>query len=463
MPGPSSFRPIPQPREGRSSPGSDARSGGAPVLSHSTRSRGFRTQTFLVLLLVALVPTVLLLGAGAFGLREVVRSTGSAGAWEQVGRTGQALLDGLSALEDVPSDLVAVAERHRDELAQSVQFSRLYGFLGGRLLSLVPVLSAGLLLLVAALALVTATWFSKRLSRPVEEIVGWTRALGAGEPLPLPDEAAERREIREFGVLKSALRTTAERLAEARLREADRIRTRSWAEMARGVAHELKNPLTPMRLAAERVARSSEPPIAEAGDVLREEIVRLETLARAFAHFGRPVEGPPARVDLTELVTSLARKLSTPEVPIDLDAPQGPVEVLGYLDSLERVVRNLLANAQEATTESGAGRSVRLTLRSLEAGAEIRVLDRGPGMQPPVLDRMWEPEFTSKRRGTGLGLPLVRKAVQAHGGVVWAFNRDGGGSGFVVRLPFDAPGAGDNAPPESGRWKDGSPSGRSPS
>jgi signal transduction histidine kinase len=184
--------------------------------------------------------------------------------------------------------------------------------------------------------------------------------------------------------------------------------------------------------------------IAEAGAILREEILRLDGLARSFSQLGRPVEGPPAPVDLTELVSSLARTLSTDAAPIALDAPDHPVRVQGYLEPLQRVVRNLLANAQEAVAESvsrGVARGgemgpwVELVLRPIETGAEIRVLDRGLGIPEQAIERIWEPEFTTKRWGTGLGLPLVRQAVRAHGGEIWATRRPGGGSEFVVRLP----------------------------
>lgn len=402
----------------------------------------FRGRIFLVLLLVALIPAALLLTLGTAGLHEVVEATGTAGAWDRIGRSGQELLDEVAGVQEPSAGLRAAAAQHRGELAESVRFSRVYGFLAQRLLSLVPALAVGLLVLIGVLALLAANWFSADLSSPVEELVNLTRVLGTGGPLPPSDPEHARREIREFAVLKNALRGTADRLEEARVREADRIRTQSWAEMARGVAHELKNPLTPMRMAAERVARSQDPAIAEAGEVLREEILRLDVLARTFAQLGRPVEGPPAPVDLTELVSSLARKLSTEQVPIALDAPDHVVEVRGHIVPLERVVRNLLANAQEAVIEgAGAGGclAVELVLRTLDTGAEIRVLDRGPGIPAHLLERIWQPEFTSKKRGTGLGLPLVRQAVLAHGGEVWAANRVGGGSEFGIRLPFDPP------------------------
>lgn len=402
-------------------------------------SLGFRGRILLALLLAAIVPSGALLVVGTAALREAVESTGSAGAWDQVARSGQELFDELSTVDDPSPELLSIAQQHRDELAESVRLSHAYGFLVERFLALLPALAVVLLVLVGALALLAANRFSRDFSKPVDEVVAWTRALGSGEPLPGPDRGRGRPEMREFTILKEALRETADRLEVARLREADRIRTQSWTEMARRVAHDLKNPLTPMRMAAERVAGAEDPKVAEAGEVLREEIDRLDALARTFSQFGRPPEGPTAPVDLRELLSTIARRLSTAEIPVEFRGPDHPLEVRGHLEALERIARNLVANAQEATVQGPGGRPVEIVLRPLETGAEIRVLDRGPGIPESMLSRIWQPEFTSKTRGTGLGLALVGQAVRAHGGEVSAANREGGGAEFVIRLPFRPP------------------------
>jgi len=179
--------------------------------------------------------------------------------------------------------------------------------------------------------------------------------------------------------------------------------------------------------------------VAQAGEVLQEEIRRLDTLARSFAQFGRLPEGPSSTVDLGELLTSLALRFSTEDTPIVFHGPASGIEVTGHLEALDRVVRNLLVNAQESTALVEESREkpapVEIRLHSLASAIEIQVLDRGPGIPPDLLPRIWEPEFTTRRRGTGLGLALVRQAVQAHGGQVRASNREGGGAVFTVTLP----------------------------
>ncbi|MEX0856312.1 MAG: HAMP domain-containing sensor histidine kinase [Gemmatimonadota bacterium] len=414
--------------------------------------RTLRGRLFLVLFAVALVPVALGVLSGALLLREFVVSTGTAGAWDQVAESGRLLLEAVEGVAQPSDELTAAAAQHRAELGESVRFSRLYSFLGEQMLVLLPVVVLVTFLVAGTVALVSAGWLARSFSQPVEEVVRWTELLGAGQPLPPPDSPAELDSLWEFVAVRDALRATEAALAEARLREAERIRTQSWTEMARRVAHELKNPLTPMGMAAKAVAAAEDPRIASAGEVLRDEIRRLDALARSFAQFGRPVEGPPSLVDLVELCTSVARRLSTPEAPIEIGTPSGSLAVMGHLDALERVVRNLLANAQEATSaEQGEGHSVdsvELHLARSSSGVEIRVLDRGPGIPAELLPHIWEPEFTTKRRGTGLGLALVRQAIRAHGGAVSAENRAGGGAEFRVWLPDVSPGAA-SEPPES--------------
>ncbi len=398
----------------------------------------------MVLLLVSLVPTLLTFAVGTIALREVVLSTGSAGAWDEVAESGQSLFEEIASLGPEAARFERAVERHEAALAESVRFSRLYAFLGERVLSLLPAFVLFLMILVGGLALATANWFSKDFSRPVETLVEWTRALASGDPLETDGQSSIRGKITEFAHLEDALRAASVELAEARRTEVAKTRMRSWSEMARKVAHELKNPLTPMAMAARRVVRSDEPDVSEAGEVLAEEIERLEALARAFAHFGTPPEGPMSPVDVTELLETLTRRLSSDRFPIELYTPPEPVFVRGHLEALERVFRNLVSNALESVEAAEridgmdpAREPVRIELRTVPSSAEIRVLDRGAGIPEEILTRIWEPEFTSKRRGTGLGLAMVRQVIHAHGGGAEARNRRWGGAEFLIRLPPD--------------------------
>ncbi len=404
-----------------------------------------RTRLFIALLLAAVIPSGLLLLGGTLAFREAVVTTGTAGPWGQVAESGSELLDRLDEVAAGPA-VEAAAERHREQLSESVRLSRFFTMVGERILFLLPAITLAILVLASAIALLVATRVSRSLSDPVRELVRWAEALGRGDTLPpSPSEGRGAGAIREYQTLRDALRRMETSLREARDRELERERTRSWTEMARRVAHDLKNPLTPMAMAARTVAASPDERTAEAGRVLTEEIQRLDELARSFAQFGRPPDGPASQVDLVELLVGLHRRLRLEDtgstegaeggVRLELEG-EGELLVEGHPTALERAVRNLIANAIEAAQDTGAEEPVEVVLTPRDdGGAILRIRDRGPGLPEGELSRMWDPDFTTKRRGTGLGLPMVRQVILAHGGQVSARNRDGGGAEFRIELP----------------------------
>jgi two-component system nitrogen regulation sensor histidine kinase NtrY len=266
----------------------------------------------------------------------------------------------------------------------------------------------------------------------VVELAVWAGRIARGEQLPAarPGEAEQG----EFGVLRLAFRDMDSELAASRARELEAERTRTWMGMARRVAHELKNPLTPMRLAMRTLRRGGSDSEAgrEALEVIDQESARLDELARAFSQFGRLPEGPTSEVDVRELLEYLLRSHLPPGVTPRLRVPVGLPSVQGHADALSRAFSNLLLNACDAM--HGAG-SVEVAVRSANGFVEVRVLDDGPGIAAENLERIWEPDFTTRSRGTGLGLALVRQTVQAHGGQVAVRNRPEGGAEFRVLLP----------------------------
>jgi signal transduction histidine kinase len=222
-------------------------------------------------------------------------------------------------------------------------------------------------------------------------------------------------------------------LERARAQEIEAERLRAFRETARRVAHEMRNPLTPIRLAVSELARSGAPEHRETIDVLVAESARLEQLAREFTEFGRLPEGPAAPVDFTELLSELGRTSVPPTMTVSMKLdPDTPI-LSGHYDPLRRAFSNILRNAAEACGEQGALDII--VFPDDEGGVQIEIRDHGIGVPPDIADRIFDPYFTGKTGGTGLGLALAKQTVEMHGGTIRLVETAGGGATFVVRMP----------------------------
>lgn len=401
------------------------------------------------LLLLTLVPTFALLGAGyVLGARSL-QWVGTFGPWDSVAESGRAVIEAAGPAAASDPALAAALETHRRELSESVSLARRWSFLGDRLAVSLPFMVLGLSALLVALALWVGRRLSVQLARPINELAGWAELLATGEPLPAPSPREEY-EVRELRALREALRLASVRIRDARSRALETERVRAWGEMARRVAHEMKNPLTPMRLAAHRLASHPDATttLREPLEVIGEETARLEDLARQFAVLGRPSTGPASDIDLRELLESLLDSDVPPHVSTRLSAADDMPLVHAHYDALQRSFRNLIRNAVEAM-DGDHGRAadaadvarrrspeILVTIVRDEGTAVITIADTGCGIPADPVERLFEPDFTLKAGGTGLGLAVVRQAVAAHGGSVSAAQREGGGAEFVVRLPL---------------------------
>ncbi|NJD18342.1 MAG: HAMP domain-containing histidine kinase, partial [Gemmatimonadetes bacterium] len=369
------------------------------------RIRSFQGRIFLAILAVVLLPAAVALGGGALTLRSIGIRSETLGAWDTVASTGQQLLDAVERSGTSDPAVREAAARHREALSGSVRMSRLYTFMAERVVGALPLAALIGGLAVAALAFLTARTLSRGFGRPVAELAGWTERIARGEPLPPAADDASGEE--ELDTLRHALRRMADQIEDGRRKAVENARTRSWTNLARRVAHEIKNPLTPMRMAAAALARGREGAEAEAATVLLDEIQRLDEMARTFSQYGRVPEGPRSRVELGELARLLGAQHGSERIPVHVSAPSGAIEVEGHYDALERALRNLVLNAVEA--QEGAGGRVDVTVCEEAGRALVRVEDRGPGIPPELLEEIWNPDVTTKTRGTGLGLALVRQ------------------------------------------------------
>lgn len=394
--------------------------------------KSFQRRILTALMGIGLVPAVLLLLLGIVAFQWFIGSAGTAGPWTSLAASGQALLDAVAQAEITDSTVAAAAEAHREALSDGLRLSQLFEFIADRILTLVPLVGLILLLIIAGLSYLVGRQLSRGFSRPIHDLVGWTELIRHNEGLP-PPGPAETRGVQEFTVLRRALRTMADDLEKGRLEAVQAAKLRSWTDMARRVAHELKNPLAPMRMAATHVARMEGAVAKQASEVLLEEIERLDELARTFSQFGRMPEGPPSEIDVEELLQVLLQQHDevgpTLTCSFEADTPL----IVGHYDALLRSFRNLLLNAIDAAGDDG---TIQILGRSHGGHLQVEIRDSGPGIPPDHIEEIWDPDFTTKNQGTGLGLAMVRQTILAHQGLIEARNNPDGGAVFVVRLPI---------------------------
>jgi two-component system sensor histidine kinase PilS (NtrC family) len=217
-------------------------------------------------------------------------------------------------------------------------------------------------------------------------------------------------------------------------------------EVAAGLAHELRNPLASISGCVE-LLRGAQGLSAEDGRVLGivlRETGRLDALLTRFLEFSRPT--PPSRrpADLAAVAAETLDMFAADPIAAGLALERALVPTPALLDpdQLRQVVLNLLSNAAQALREAGKGGRIRVACRpDAGGGAVLTIEDDGPGMAADVATRVLTPFFTTKAKGTGLGLAVVQRIVDAHGGSVSLHSAPGEGARFVIRLPAAPPGA----------------------
>ncbi|HEX3866366.1 MAG TPA: HAMP domain-containing sensor histidine kinase [Gemmatimonadaceae bacterium] len=393
---------------------------------------GFRGRLFLILLAFALVPSIIISlvwsGTGSFVLPLV----GATAAWDSVAGTGE------RAIAAVRSTPLTNAQRravtlHETTLRQSLLLSRQAALVFRRAAKGLALATLLAVIILGVIASRVAGHLSRNLSRPLQELVGWTERIGRGEPLPT---APPRRGAPEFEVLRGRMRSMAAELDLGRARALEAERSAALRESARQVAHELKNPLTPIRFAVDRLRRDAIPEQQETVEVLAIESARLEAMARSFAQFGRLPEGPRAEVDLGELARYTARATIPADRAGSVDVAADLPMIHGHHDALARALSNVMLNAVDACSAGGrVGVRVRRVSLGGSDAVEVAVTDTGCGIPSDRLSRIWDPYVTSKPGGTGLGLAIARQTILAHDGRVAAESTVGAGTEIRFVLP----------------------------
>ena len=391
----------------------------------------FRRRIFLILVVMTAVPTVLAVAGWVLSVRRLLPAAGARASTERVAATARTLLEGVDTLHLTVRER-ALLRNHLDQVSASVSLARraetfLRYYTAGFALVIVLL---GAAVLYAAVKL--AGHLSRQLSRPIDELVGWTQLIRRREVLPV---ALLTRGAPEFDALRQALRELATTLAAARARELEAERLRAFREVARRVAHEIKNPLTSMRIAVDQLGRVDGRAAGRsetALQVLAAETDRLDRLAKEFSEFGRLPEGPQSEVDLVELLEELGRTSVPNGVSVQLTAESAHRTVLGHYEPLRRAFANLYRNAAEAMQGRGA---IDVNVTDDASGLAVTIADHGPGIPADLRQRVFEPYFTTKDDGTGLGLALVRVTLEAHRGTIAVTETPGGGATFAILFP----------------------------
>lgn len=295
---------------------------------------------------------------------------------------------------------------------------------------------------ILLIAILASFFLSDRIMRPIESLEEATRRVAEGDYsvriLGRPND--------DLGLLVISFNNMVTDLDRARRRMAQAEKVQAWQEIAQRLAHEIKNPLTPIRLAAERLRRRYEADAPDFGDVLNrtvETIVRevdaLSTLLNDFRSFARIPRPSRELTGLKNLVREAAAVYrEDPRITIDTEGMDPELRVPVDRNQIRQVVTNLITNAGEAAGEKVTVRfRTDLVRKNNVSYCRLRVEDDGPGIPGDLGRRVFDPYVTSKRDGTGLGLAIVQRIVYDHDGQIGFETAPGSGTTFIIDLPTD--------------------------
>jgi signal transduction histidine kinase len=290
-----------------------------------------------------------------------------------------------------------------------------------------------------AIAIVLGLIWSSQISRPVEELAAFSHRVAQGEW----DEPLALRSVRELETLVQALDRMRRDLTTYRARLKTSERQAAWSQMARKVAHEVKNPLTPIAISVADLKRSFElerpdfPRVLDrAVRTIGEEVDRLKRMLQEFSDFARLPAPRLAPVHLPGLLAGLETLYGrdVAEGRLAFTRPVPEITLSADADQLKQALVNLIKNGLEAA--DGSGR-VTVSASIADATGEIVVHDSGPGLGEETRRHLFEPGFTTKSAGSGLGLTIVERIVNDHGGTIAVDDPSPAGTSFRIRLPLE--------------------------
>jgi len=294
-----------------------------------------------------------------------------------------------------------------------------------------------LIILVASVwvvALVSLIYLAHRISRPIQRLTGGLTELAAGNfQVRLHSEGTD-----ETGRAIQAFNNMAEELQHSRDRLVYLTQVASWQMMARKMAHELKNSLTPIRLTVEEIAarqtNADRDFMARAVQIVVDEIETLERRVRAFSEFSAEPSAHPSALDVNSLLEERIAFLKPCHVDVAYTARLASNLPAAFADAdqIKGILTNLLENAAEA---AGPGGTILSVTAAINGQISIEVHDSGPGLNEDASKSLFEPTITFKKHGMGLGLSIARKNALVNGGDIMLIESELGGAGFRVVLP----------------------------
>jgi two-component system nitrogen regulation sensor histidine kinase NtrY len=292
------------------------------------------------------------------------------------------------------------------------------------------------------LAILLSSWAAARVTRPVEQLAHAAQEVAAGNWNARVEVTGEDELAQLAG---SFNRMTAELLGQQeRLVQAERVA--AWRELARRLAHELKNPLFPLQLTVENLVRARQQNPQQFDEVFREssrtllaEIANLKEIIGRFSEFSKMPQPELQRVQMNGVIRGVVQlvqaQLEAPgraKINCELQLDPHLEAVAADAELLHRAISNLVLNAMDAMPQGG---TLSLRTRSESGNVVIEVADTGAGLTPEECERIFTPYYTSKQHGTGLGLAIVQSVVSDHGGRIQVQSEPGRGTTFVIELP----------------------------
>lgn len=298
------------------------------------------------------------------------------------------------------------------------------------------VITVNIAIVMMVLAFILSGLVAERVTRPLQMLNDKLKKMHVGGK----NEKIVYNHADEVGRLVEEYNNMVDKLDESIVQLAKSERESAWREMARQIAHEIKNPLTPMKLNIQFMLRSLQMEDTEkfkerfraVSGMLIEQIDNMAAIASAFSDFAKMSEAHNETFEVDELVRNCSLLFKNNTEELECDVEEG-IRILADREQMRRVLINLLKNAEQSIPEGRQG-VIRITVRKKEGKVEIRIRDNGQGIPENLREKIFQPNFTTKSSGMGLGLAICKRIIESMGGEIGFVSEVGVGTEFFIIL-----------------------------